>query len=86
MAAVAASTALLSPLLGTLTETVSSDSIVACAVLLLLGHLYLHDYHFTAGLTASLGSSLALGAAVCSSVLLASRLAGPEAVCAQVGG
>jgi hypothetical protein len=85
MAALAAGTALLSPLLGTLTETVSSDSIIACACLLLLAHLYLHDYHFTAGLAAHLSGSLALGCAVCGSVLIASRLGSPEAVYAQVG-
>jgi len=37
LAALAAATGLLSPLLGTLTENVSSDSIIACACLLLLG-------------------------------------------------
>lgn len=135
LAALAAATGLLSPLLGTLTENVSSDSIIACACLLLLGewspllhlsrsarrqtaaaaampccliwyacrlartcwpqaaacsspclpsaHLYLHDYHFTAGLTAHLSGSLALGCAVCGSVLIASRLRSPLAVYAQ---
>jgi hypothetical protein len=77
-------TALLSPLLGTLTETVSSDSIIACACLLQLAHLFLHDYHFSAALTAHLSGSLALGAAVCGSVLIASRLGSPAAVYAQV--
>lgn len=86
LASLAAATALLSPLLGTLTETVSPDSIVACACLLKLAHLFLHDYHFAAGLAAALTGSLALGAAVCASVLLASRLGSPEAVYAQVGG
>lgn len=85
LAALAAATALLSPLLGTLTETVSSDSIIACVCLLLLAHLYLHDYHFSAGLTSQLSGSLALGCAVCGSVLVASRLGSPEAVYAQVG-
>ena len=37
LGALAAATGLLSPLLGTLTENVSSDSIIACACLLLLG-------------------------------------------------
>lgn len=85
LAALAAATALLSPLLGTLTETVSSDSIIACACLLLLAHLYLHDYHFSAGLTSQLSGSLALGCAVCGSVLVASRLGSPQGVYAQVG-
>ncbi|PRW60685.1 phosphatidylinositol N-acetylglucosaminyltransferase [Chlorella sorokiniana] len=84
LAALAAATGLLSPLLGTLTENVSSDSIIACACLLLLAHLYLHDYHFTAGLTAHLSGSLALGCAVCGSVLIASRLRSPLAVYAQL--
>ncbi|KAL4443391.1 hypothetical protein ABPG75_011128 [Micractinium tetrahymenae] len=84
LAALAAATALLSPLLGTLTENVSSDSITACACLLLLAHLYLHDYHFSAGLTSQLSGSLALGCAVCSSVLVASRLGSPQAVYAQL--
>ncbi|KAL4429203.1 hypothetical protein ABPG77_010182 [Micractinium sp. CCAP 211/92] len=84
LAALAAATALLSPLLGTLTETVSSDSIIACACLLLLAHLYLHDYHFSAGLTSQLSGSLALGCAVCGSVLVASRLGSPQGVYAQL--
>ncbi|PSC75905.1 phosphatidylinositolN-acetylglucosaminyltran sfe ra sesubunit c [Micractinium conductrix] len=84
MAALALATALLSPLLGTLTENVSSDTTIACACLLLLAHLYLHDYHFTAALTAQLSASLALGCAVCGSVLVASRLGSPAAVYAQL--
>ncbi|KAL4854296.1 Phosphatidylinositol N-acetylglucosaminyltransferase GPI2 subunit [Chlorella vulgaris] len=84
LASLVVATALLSPLLGTLTETVSSDSIIACACLLQLAHLFLHDYHFSAALTSHLSGSLALGAAVCGSVLIASRLGSPAAVYAQL--
>jgi hypothetical protein len=35
---------LLSPLLRTLTKTISEDSVIAMTVGLLIIHLYLHDY------------------------------------------
>jgi hypothetical protein len=34
----------LSPLLHSLTRTVSEDSVIALTVLLLMAHLFLHDY------------------------------------------
>ena len=66
----------LSPLLQSLTSTVSSDSVTALVVACLLVHLLLHDYTFSpaADVAATLSGSLSLGAAICASVLLASRL------------
>jgi hypothetical protein len=66
----------LSPLLQSLTSTVSSDSVTALVVACLLVHLFLHDYTFSpaADVVATLSGSLSLGAAICASVLLASRL------------
>jgi phosphatidylinositol N-acetylglucosaminyltransferase subunit C len=70
------SVVLLSPLLQSLTSTVSSDSVTALVVVALLVHLYLHDYTFSpaADVAATLSGSLSLGAAIFASVLLASRL------------
>lgn len=67
---------LLAPLLQSLTSTVSGDSVTAMVVGALLVHLYLHDYTFSpaADVAATLSGSLSLGAALCASVLLASRL------------
>lgn len=71
---------LLSPLLQTLTGTVSGDSVSAMVVASLLAHLYLHDYHFGRDVAHTLQGSLSLAAALFASVLLASRLDSPQAV------
>ncbi|GMH40411.1 hypothetical protein BSKO_08315 [Bryopsis sp. KO-2023] len=65
---------LLSPLLQTLTWTISGDTIVSSSCLSLVLHLYLHDYNFVNSVTDKLTGSVSLGAAVFSSVLIASRL------------
>jgi len=71
---------LLSPLLQTLTGTVSGDSVSAMVVASLLAHLYLHDYHFGRDVAHTLQGCLSLAAALFASVLLASRLDSPQAV------
>jgi phosphatidylinositol glycan class C protein len=71
---------LLSPLLHTLTGTISGDTITACVAASLLAHLYLHDYSAGADVTQTIGGSLSLGAAMFASVLLASRLPTPAHV------
>lgn len=79
----AATTALLSPLLASLTQSTSSDSIVSSSCVLILLHLYLHDYSrdgayrgpiVHAGGARSISASLSLACAACSSVLIASRM------------
>jgi len=67
----------LAPLYSTLTRTLSDDTTAAASTWLLLAHLYLHDYHLGASVNDRLVGSLSLAAAVCASVLLASRLAAP---------
>mmetsp|Transcript_4888 Transcript_4888/g.10496 ORF Transcript_4888/g.10496 Transcript_4888/m.10496 type:complete len:417 (+) Transcript_4888:76-1326(+) len=74
----------LSPLLHTLTRTVSADTIIALTVLLLLGHLVLHDYNFVNSVTDRLSGTLSLGAAVFAAVLLSSLMASELDVFAQV--
>ena len=65
-------TAYLSPILKTLTHTISTDTIYAMTVLALLAHLLFHEYNMKESVVASQAASLnsALFAAVC----LASRL------------
>jgi len=48
--------------------------VAACACALLVAHLYLHDYDPVADVADSLAGSMALGAALIASTLLASRL------------
>ena len=64
----------LSPLLRSLTRTVSTDSALALATLLGLVHLYCHDYHFVNSVTDHLTGTVSVGAGVVATVLLASRL------------
>lgn len=65
---------LLSPTYGTLSKTISTDTIVALSTLLLLLHLLLHDYGFVNDETARLRGVASMGSAVFAAVLLASRL------------
>lgn len=65
---------LLAPTYGTLSKTISTDTIVAVSTLLLLLHLLLHDYHFVNDEAARLRGVASMGAAVFAAVLLASRL------------
>jgi len=72
------------PLLMSLARTISSDTIVAVSAAMLVMHLYLFDYAFMNSATQSLQGSLSLGAAVGSSVLVASRLEHRDHVFAHV--
>jgi phosphatidylinositol glycan class C protein len=71
----------LSPLMQTLTGSISGDTIAACVAASLVLHLYLHDYSTASDdVTQTIGGSLSLGAAMFASVLLASRLPTPAHV------
>ncbi|KAK2079313.1 hypothetical protein QBZ16_003004 [Prototheca wickerhamii] len=70
-------TVLLSPLFATLTLSISSDTVLACALGLSVTHMYLADYHPrrpVVGPAASVRGSLALAAALGAAILVASRL------------
>ncbi|XP_034958005.1 phosphatidylinositol N-acetylglucosaminyltransferase subunit C [Zootoca vivipara] len=60
-----------SPVLKTLTETISTDTIYAMSFLMLLGHLIFYDYGANAAIVSS---TLSLNMAIFASVCLASRL------------
>ncbi|KAF8394936.1 hypothetical protein HHK36_018875 [Tetracentron sinense] len=70
----------LAPIYHTLTRSISSDSIWALAVLLLIVHLFLHDYSGStirppgALNNPTLTSNISLNASIVASVLIASRL------------
>eukprot|EP00898_Chlorokybus_atmophyticus_P006717 jgi/Chlat1/7046/Chrsp56S06717 len=64
----------LSPILQTLTSTISSDTIWATTICLLLLHLFLYDYSYANTVTARLTGNVSLNAAIVASVLMASRL------------
>lgn len=67
--------AALSPVYATLTESISTDTVIACTCALLIAHLYLHDYsHSAAHASGRLSGSLGLTCALCASVLMASQL------------
>lgn len=68
----------IAPVLSTLTRNISSDTVHAWSVALLVAHLYLHDYFFVVSATNKLTGGLSLGAAVLASALLASRLDSPH--------
>uniref|UniRef100_A0A1E1W284 Phosphatidylinositol N-acetylglucosaminyltransferase subunit C n=1 Tax=Pectinophora gossypiella TaxID=13191 RepID=A0A1E1W284_PECGO len=65
---------LLSPILHTLTDTVSTDTIYAWAVMMLLIHLIFFDYDVP---VAIVSKSLSINAAIFASVCLVSRLSTP---------
>ncbi|XP_072937535.1 uncharacterized protein [Epargyreus clarus] len=65
---------ILSPILHTLTDTVSTDTIYAWAVLMLFVHLIFFDYDVPA---AFVSKSLSINAAIFASVCLVSRLSTP---------
>ncbi|KAK9127916.1 hypothetical protein Syun_016713 [Stephania yunnanensis] len=71
---------ILAPIYYTLTRSISSDSIWALTVLLLLVHLFLHDYSGSiirppgALTNPTLTSNISLNASIVASVLIASRL------------
>jgi len=64
----------LSPVLHTLTNAFSNDTIWALTSLLLILHLYFHDYGFINGVSDKFTAPVSLNAAIFASVLLASRL------------
>ncbi|EFJ04894.1 hypothetical protein SELMODRAFT_236892 [Selaginella moellendorffii] len=67
----------MTPVFHTLTTSISSDSIWACAICLLLLHLFLHDYSCcstTSATSTSVVASVSLHASILASVLIASRL------------
>jgi hypothetical protein len=76
--------AALTPLYGTLAGSISSDSVITLAVLLLLGHLYLYEYEHRLRGVNTVNGSISLACALCSSVLLASQLKNLEDVFALV--
>ncbi|XP_023943895.2 spliceosome-associated protein CWC27 homolog isoform X1 [Bicyclus anynana] len=65
---------ILSPVLHTLTDTVSTDTIYAWAVIMMVVHLMFFDYNVPA---AFVSKSLSINAAIFSSVCLVSRLSTP---------
>ncbi|KOB69882.1 putative serologically defined colon cancer antigen 10, partial [Operophtera brumata] len=65
---------LLSPILHTLTDTVSTDTIFAWAVIMMLVHLIFFDYDVPAAIVSK---SLSINAAIFASVCLVSRLSSP---------
>lgn len=64
----------LSPILKTLTDTISTDTIYAMTTFMMIIHLIFFDYGVSAAIVSS---SLSLSAAIFGSVCLASRLASP---------
>lgn len=65
---------LLSPILHTLTDTVSTDTIYAWAVIMMVIHLIFFDYNVPAAIVSN---SLSINAAIFASVCLVSRLSTP---------
>lgn len=65
---------LLSPILHTLTDTVSTDTIFAWAVIMMIVHLIFFDYDIPAAIVSK---SLSINAAIFASVCLVSRLSTP---------
>mmetsp|Transcript_28902 Transcript_28902/g.40691 ORF Transcript_28902/g.40691 Transcript_28902/m.40691 type:complete len:301 (-) Transcript_28902:1118-2020(-) len=64
----------LSPVLGTLTAPFSDDTVAACTWVLLVIHLYFHDYMYVNGDKKKFDAPVSLNAAIFAAVLLASRL------------
>ncbi|KAL6072763.1 putative Phosphatidylinositol Nacetylglucosaminyltransferase subunit c [Balamuthia mandrillaris] len=64
----------LSPVLHTLVDSVSNDTIWALAILFTVLHVFLHDYGYTHASTDRMEAPVSLNAAIFLSVLMASRL------------
>jgi len=64
----------LSPVLRTLTEPFSKDTIWALTFLLLILHIFFHDYGYAAGITEKFEGTVSLNAAIFASILLSSKL------------
>uniref|UniRef100_A0A6B2LAJ9 Phosphatidylinositol N-acetylglucosaminyltransferase subunit C n=1 Tax=Arcella intermedia TaxID=1963864 RepID=A0A6B2LAJ9_9EUKA len=65
---------ILSPLLHTLTQPFSDDTILALSVFLFTIHLFTQDYSYMSGLSKTYTAPVSLNAAIFGSVLLVSRL------------
>ena len=74
----------MSPFLSTLTSAIASDTVLLAAVLMMVCHLYLHDYQFTADVTDSLSGFVSLSCATAAAGLVASRLGSPGATFAYL--
>lgn len=77
-------TAVLAPVFATLTASISSDTILACASFLSIGQMYLRDYSGSEGFNRSITSCLSLACGMAASVLLSSQLEDTDAVFALV--
>merc|ERR1712080_336987 len=64
----------LSPVLATLTNSFSNDTIYALSIMLMLIHVVLQDYGFILGSSDNFQAPVSLNAAIFASVLLGSRL------------
>lgn len=82
-AAVVGGVALLSPVYATLAQSISTDTVVLLAVLLLAAHMFLWDYRFDGGVGRR-ATRVSLGCAILAVVLGASRRATPLAAFSQV--
>jgi len=69
-----------SPILKTLTEETSSDTIYALTVIFFIGNLFLHDYRGKITKNIRYPDSLSINLAIFASVLLASRLPSNKSV------
>lgn len=65
---------ILSPVLQTLTRSISSDTIWALSIGLLLLHLFFHDYSYSSTYSTKFSGSISINAAIFASVLVSSRL------------
>jgi phosphatidylinositol glycan class C protein len=65
---------ILSPILKTLTEPLSDDTLLALTITLFAVHLLTQDYAFLSGLSAKFTAPVSLNAAIFASVILVSRL------------
>lgn len=74
----------LAPLLASLSTSVSTDSVIATAVGLLIIHLYTFDYDTSALEDEGVSTRLSVSSAVCASILIASRLSSAFQILAEV--
>jgi len=65
---------MLSPLLRTLTQPFSDDTILALTISLFIIHLFTQDYAYMSGLSKSYSAPVSLNAAIFATVLLVSRM------------
>jgi len=77
--------ATLSPLLRTLTQTISNDTVAAMAILFLSANLLCHDYRWVNGRSSAFQGTVSLNASMFVSVLLASRASSSTEVALLMG-